>query len=570
MSIHYNVTPRKIPQLEQFSTKKITHPLIHPNPQNSFPKPHPKISQKKKKKRTSQNQTFSTVAETPLRYHRALSTLTYSMRPSPLLDPETQKFADHLNAYISGETNDTYQAMVYYDYISMRKYLLESDQPLNNPVLTTLMPLLSRILNLDRYHTDYVEFLRHFLHLMPMKTSWVYFSKEEMLKTLQYPSPVKLYEATVDLVSWRIDAGDKDALDFLDNLSFLTKALQRCLSDHSISDRFWTMELLVLCCDEKLLDEIVSDLAHAVELVSLGSDCSLGARYMAITDKVIARRLDFPQTTYEKLTEVVQLDYLRETDPADLLFYGLVIQFYDELVPLLDKLHNLFLLLQPVLQCMLQVLAANWNNPEYKFTSDLGAFLGKLSYCKNEEVVSWLTDQKAFKSLVNDFAERDMTLLQIFGWINFGLIPDKRNFFNKHFAPIDLPNYFRLNVVRHAIEDPDFFRFFADSGKFSNSALAKLDSYSMYELIELLTRYQHSADYLLSEMPTVVQSYLVEVSDDVRNPRFLKHIRSSIGNLLENKDLDLGVWEKGLKSLLRALVNGRPREPQVDVQDQAF
>lgn len=492
------------------------------------------------------------------------------MRPSPLLDPETQKFADHLNAYVSGETNDTHQAWVYYDFISMHKYLLESNTPLNNPVLSTVMPLLSRILNLDRYHTDYVDFLRDFLHLMPMKTSWVYFSKEEMLKVLLYPSPVNLYQATVDLVSWRINAGDKDALEFLDNLPFLTKALQRCLSDHSISDNFWALELLVQCCDEKLLNEIVDDLVHAVELVSLGSDVSLGARYMAITDKVIARRLDLLQQTYEKLTNVVELSYLQETEPADLLFYGLVIQFYAELVPLLDKLHNLFLLLKPVLLCMLQVLAEKWGNPKFRHTTDLGLFLGKLSYCKNEEVVSWLTNEDSFKKIINNFDPLDKYLL-IYGWINYGLIADKRNYFNSHFAPIELTfNFYILTVIQHVIEDPEFFHLFAENGKFSKSSLAKLSSDSMYDLIELLTRHQHSANYLLSEMPSVVQSYLIEVPDDVRNPRFLKHIRSSIDNLLENKDLDLGVWEEGLKRLLRTLVNGRPREPQVDVQDLAF
>lgn len=493
------------------------------------------------------------------------------MLPSPQLDPDTQKFADHLNAYLSGETDDTYAAANYYDYISLHKHLLQSDDPLCNPVLTTIMPLLSRILNLDRYHSDYVKFLSDFLMLVPIKTTWMYFPKDEMIKTLEYPSPVDLYTATVDMVAWRISAGDQDALDFVDNTLFLTKALQRCLSDHSIPARFWTVEPLVQSCDEKLLEELVADLVHAVELVSLGSDCNLSTRYMAITERIIARRLDLTKKTYDKITEVVELDYLADNDPSDPLMYDLTVDFYTSLVGLIDKLHELFVLLHPVLQTTLAALAENLKSKESYLSTSLGALFGKLTYCKNEEIVSWAQEEKSVNAILDSLILESPTHRQILDLMNFGFIPDKHKFFNDHFANRELSRSSDvLPIIAHAIEDPEFFRLFADYDKLSNSALSQMQKNQLYELLEVITRYNHSANYLLSEMPTVVLTYLVEVPGDISHPLIGKHLRSALENLITNKDLDLGVWEQGLKSLLHSLVNGRPKGPQVDVQDKAF
>ncbi|KAF3991648.1 hypothetical protein FT663_02625 [Candidozyma haemuli var. vulneris] len=497
------------------------------------------------------------------------------MLPSPQLDPDTQRFVNHLNAYLNDETDDTEPARTYYDFVSLHKYLLQAGDPLSNPILSTVMPLLSRIMNSERYDDDYVEFLRDLLMLVPMKTTWVYFPKDEMLKAIDYPSPVKLFTATVDLVAWRVSCNDEDAVEFVDTTALLPKAVLRCLSDHSIPDRFWTVESLVKSCDGKLLDEITTDLMHCVDLVALQSDSALTTRYMALAERVISRRLDLKQINYAKLIAVVDslsfFDDTEETSP-DALMYSVIIDFYTNLVGLMDGSEALFLSLQPVIVRCLNVLAVSVVEKAAFVSPRLTELFGKLTYCKDDGIVAWAKQQEPVVAILDNIDLKAPFHNEIFLKTNPAFISKKRQLFDTYFAAIDLASmdYILFACVLHAFEDPDFFNLFASEGKLSNSTFSRLPKDLLYKLLEIISRHNHSAKHLLSEMPTVVSSYLIELSGNISDRSIRNEARSTIENLLNNKDLDLGVWKDGLRNLLRTLIHGPLRGPQVDVSDEAL
>lgn len=497
------------------------------------------------------------------------------MLPSPDLDPETRTFCDYLQNYLNDETESTDPLEEYYLFISGRKDLLETDDPLKNPVLSTVIPLLSRILHSEKFNAEYASFLSQFLELLPMKITWYYFTQDEMLKAIDYPSPTPLFTSTVDLVARKISGGDADALDFLNNSSFLAKVCSRCLSDHSLTEKFWSTEPLVMSCDEKKLDEIVPDLMHATDLVSLQSDYALTFRYVNVAEIVIKRRRDLQKEQFDKIVAVVDPEKYfdeNEEDPDDPLLHALIVDFYTRIVPVIDELEAFFLLLQPYILNMIRVLAKSIKSRAVDLQSRLDDVFGNLTFCILPSVILWIHANLPIKEILANLDLKIPLHLSLWEKTNPKVVPDKKTFFEQQFASLDLPtmDLSRFSIVLNAIRDPEFFDLFAKNNKFSSTALAGLPKDYLYKLLENMSIHQHSAAYLLQEMPYAVQNYLVDANTAITNRQIRLSLRSTLENLISDDKLDRGVWDAALKDLRKRLLYGRSRGPQVDVLDEAY
>lgn len=119
-------------------------------------------------------------------------------------------------------------------------------------------------------------------------------------------------------------------------------------------------------------------------------------------------------------------------------------------------------------------------------------------------------------------------------------------------------------------EDRTFFEYLAKDEKFSKREIDQLSKDAAYDLLSAISCHDHSAKYLLAEMPSVVQAYLVEPPTDVTNPLIRNTFKEILENILTNDHLDLGHWKAGLFELLNTLYGGGTRGPQVDLMDSAL
>lgn len=492
----------------------------------------------------------------------------------PDVDKETLKLVDHLNAYINGSPSSESALNEYYDHIATHKYLLQSADPHLNSILTAVMPLLGRIVEASSFAPEYADFLSKLLQLVPLQTAFAFFPKEEMLRAVDYPSPVSLFKATVDLVAWGIKQGDEAAQDFVKNSDLVSRAVNRSLSDHSIRNSCWTVDVLVKLCPYDMLQVVAADLMHAVELVSLLSDSYLTVRYVSIAEIVFHRHADLSKEQRDKIVGVVDPNsfFSNFDDDRDMLLYDVLLNFYTSLVPDIKELPALFDLLSPYVEEGIRVLSESLTDGDPLVVKPLEELVAAVTKYGNEDVLLWITENTALGPLIKQLDLNIPSHQLLFLKIKLKLIKDKQKFYNDQLAQLRLSTIDKIMfpIILRAVEDRTFFEYLAKDEKFSKREIDQLSKDAAYDLLSAISRHDHSVRYLLAEMPSVVQAYLVEPPSDVTNPLIRNTFKEILENILTNDHLDLGHWKAGLFELLNSLYGGGTRGPQVDLMDSAL
>lgn len=155
----------------------------------------------------------------------------------------------------------------------------------------------------------------------------------------------------------------------------------------------------------------------------------------------------------------------------------------------------------------------------------------------------------------------------------FSYFTDKREIYQIHFAerPLTTTDMSSFNCLLRLIDDEEFFSLLT-MDKLNTGNLKKLPQDRLYSVLIHMCEHEHSANYLLQELPNIVSTFLTKVDRDVVNSEVWTLKKEALMNLIERNNYLLGIWEKDLKLCLYEMCNGRRIRdvaPAVEVKDMA-
>lgn len=483
------------------------------------------------------------------------------MRDRAELDPGSLALLAHLEAYVNRECNpDPAVVRKYIDYVKAdHRVVTGSSDVLESPVLTSFVPLLSRILFSDLYRDLYAELLTAMLDRLSFAETLKFFSPEFIVQALALPAYAVVHLALRTLLTW-LQHNDEDARVYLSDGEALALLLRRVLTapDMPVSVVSNTDEILTLLSSTRSFTvpvQLLKDVHASV------TDVTVILRYCHVVGDA-APFLDPPT-----LADLAHFDMLLRlgNEDADLETLALV-DFYTRMVTLgyLDSVK------EPVYQT-LKYFSLCRETGEQDFLVDMGLrlLLALVSHSGSTWVPELLEEFPALAMF--DFSEGSEILM--FCRFNISAIEDKPLFFETFRNwEFDMVPYMKFRCMLHLIEDAEFFKLLITNRKLSKEELTKLPQDLVYELLEMVARFDYSTTYLLHELPSIVLDYLVD-SDSLRvNSKIWDSKTNALQALLQG-DVDLGVWKEGLLKRYSEMMNTNvfpPPEPRVDVMDMAM
>lgn len=494
------------------------------------------------------------------------------MRDRAQLDAKSVAVLHHLEAYVNGdESSDDSIIQDYIRFIKTdRSVVTGHGDILASAVLTSFVPLLSRILNSDLYADDYAQLLMTMLEQLRFADAMKFFPAEAVVEALKSPAYAVVYMA-IHVIKVNLVQADADAIKFLLQSPSLQVVTRRVLESvdaptNIVSD---TEECVLLFSKLEYFDISKWLFLDSVNLSSSMKDATLLARYLSVVQslapklsaKAISQLADFDMTTI--------LD--ADAEEADPFLASLLIAFYSVMVPKVP----LHLLVKCIDQCV-QNLVKRRQLSQYDFIINpaLSHLLANVSHASREwqEYVK-LQIQQHPQLITFDFSSADE--VGYFCKINLSVITNKSDFFHDNFSKwtFQLASYAHFCCLIHLIDNEDFFAVLVESRKLEDEKLNNLPQNLLFELVERLTRYDYSSTYLLHKLPHVVLTHLMAVDPNVVNPEIWEFKKQALQNLLMYRNVDLGFWQQGLSQCFREMHEGRQTrsvEPKVDVTDEAM
>lgn len=487
------------------------------------------------------------------------------MRNLRTLDDESQAVVKHLQEYVSGEVDpDVSLIEKYIGYIQADRHVVAGGaNVLESPVLTSFVPLLTRILNSDLFNDLYVKLLTAMLEQLPFADTVKFFPGDFVAEAFASPAFSVVYLA-VHVLKCRLVEHDAAAVEFMMSSNCLDVLLERVLSSVDapvgvVSDT----ETVVLVLLERPDFEPPILLLLKIKDSHVDNDATLLSRYLNVALSLVKANISVG-------TALACFDMHRILrDDTDPFVAHLLCDFYSEVV----GIPEFGVIKDPVAQCI-QYFAENRKNHETDIFADsaLAFLLGKLTHCKPAR--EWI-EQTVLElpSLVTfDFSVEDETL--IFCLCNLEVIPHKKEYF-ENFGEwnIELMSLPKFRCILHLMSNAEFFELLVSSGKLTNSTLSKLPKNLIYEFIATTTSKDYTSEYLLHELPNIVLTYLIANDNSIVNPEIWNWKSQALQALLMYRKVDLGVWKDGLRQSYSEMLNGRNvrnAQPQVDVKDMAM
>lgn len=492
------------------------------------------------------------------------------------LDPPSRNISEYLLAYYS-EDDDLDSEIVekYEDYIRAHPALLLASDPLENPVLATILPQIARILNSPLYDDIFVLLLSVILARLPLGHTFKFFPKDSVLDLLASGLPSVVF-MIVNLVKTKFLDHDSDAQDFLAHSDFLKNALSLSLQKTA------TNTLAVASEVESLLELVPGELLKQTsgllllshdELVPI-DDATLTSRYIGAVSILLRKCPGLPGVA--KLTSFPQLPSLlaearRPNNDVDLLLLHVMIQFHQTVVDL--EQNDLFNAVLPVVARCLENFASFaptlWDS---FIDSALLLLYHSVMHCNTPDAVQWSTEflGRFANDLIDISSENGRN---VFLATNLSRLSNKKAVYDDSFRSIpflvSLPHP-KFRCILHLFSDEELFLALVQDGKLSDRAVTQLPQNLVLELANVASRFNHSSQFLLNELPALVLAHLAVFDPHMVNTDLWKQKVATLENLLFKRDVELGVWKDGLLHTYREMVHGRDVtkvEPAVEVSD---
>lgn len=491
------------------------------------------------------------------------------MRDRALLDAKSVSVLHHLEAYVNEE--EPSDDSIIHDYIRFirtdRSVVTGSGDILSSSVLTSFVPLLSRILKSDLYADVYAELLMAMLDQLRFADAMKFFPAEAVVDALKSPAYAVVYMA-IHVIKVNLVQGDLDVVKFLLESPALQAVTQRVLNsvDIPISIVSDTEESVRLFSEQEIFDVSKWRFLNSVHLSSNMKDASLLARYLAVV-RFLA--LKFSPEEARQLSDF-DMAIILNADPeeADPFLASLLIDFYSDMV----KKVPLYLVKNAIDQCVLNFVERR-RLSQYNFIinpalSDLIAAVSHASREYQEHLL--LKFQQNPELGTFDFSSSDD--VRYFCKLDLSMISTKKSFFDGNFSKwtFQLVSYAHFCCLIHLIDNEDFFNVLVESRKLEDEKLNKLPLNLLFELVERLTRHDYSSHHLLHKLPRVVLTHFMAVESNIVNPEIWELKKQALQNLLMYRKVDLGIWHQGLSHCYREMLEGREvrsMQPKVDVTD---
>lgn len=494
------------------------------------------------------------------------------MRDRAQLDAKSVTVLHHLEAYVNGD--ESLDDSIIQDYIrfikSDRSVVTGHGDILASAVLTSFVPLLSRILNSDLYADAYAQLLMTMLEQLRFADAMKFFPAEAVAEALKSPSFAVVYMA-IHVIKVNLVQGDTDVIKFLLQSPALQVMTKRVLESSGVPTNIVsdTEESVLLFSKLDYFDVTKWLFLDSVHLSSNMKDATLLARYLSVIQS-LAHKL-----SAEGISQLADFDMasILDADPeeADPFLASLLIAFYSVMVTIVPP----HLLRKCIDQCVQNLVKRRQLN-QYDFIINpaLSDLLANVSHASEQwqEYVKLQVQQNP-ELITFDFSSTDE--VGYFCKINLSVITNKSEFFHDNFSKwtFQLVSYAHFCCLIHLFDNEDFFAVLVESRKLDDKKLSKLPQNLLFELVERLTRYDYSSIYLIHKLTHVVLTHLMAVDPNVVNPEIWEFKMQALQNLLMYRKVDLGFWRQGFSQCFREMHEGRQTrsvEPKVDVTDEAM
>lgn len=489
------------------------------------------------------------------------------MRPVDDVDDWIEQVLNHLRDYSAGDAPKDSQLMSdFQDSLQFGPGDLMIKDPLDNPVVGSLVSLLYRIVASNRADPLYEDTLVVILGKMPFYNVVKYFPPDVIVDYLLSPETT-LAALVLKVLAEHIASGapDPELVLFLQEKHVAQSVAQRVFGPSDISGLMKFLTEWIASSDFVFRD---SDWHF---LLNYSSDFLLShytyiSAYLRLLESFarFANNDDF-------LSSLTTLDYSSLMHADDTLLEASVIE---ALKPIVESYP--FDPMRPGIHALLQHrfdLARDGRCEK----SELHIGYEFLFFFLNSKIV-------ALREFGEDFLQRNPDILNfdllhseyqnVFWVFPLHVIKDKQAFFDKHFGDYQIGriNQNKLFNVIHLMEDRDFFEILKKSGIISADALKPMPADLLFTMFDFMAKHEWTVAYLVNDLAYFVQKYLITPDRSLVNPTVWESKKRTLLLLLEG-NWDLGVWRGPLTDCYREMLLGRSLrniEPQVDVTDLAM
>lgn len=497
------------------------------------------------------------------------------MRDRAPLDKNSLTVLNHLEAYVNGDQpSDPSTVLDYIRFIEADRAVVSgSGDILDSAVLTSFIPLLSRILNSELYGDIYADLLRAMLEQLLFRDTLKFFPGEAVMAALKSPAYAVVFLA-IHVLKLNLSRKDSDVVGFLLESGALQVITERVLTTPEIptnivSDVESSLQLFV---QVGKFDLSAWQFLEVVHQSSLLENAVLLARYLSVIESFLLNASELSSDVIGQLSNFDMNSILNEDiDIADPFISSLLIAFYSTIVAKV----SFSVLYNPIDQCVQSfVCRRQLHQHDFIVYPALSQLYTSLSLASKESK-DYVKKKNQKHPILTQFDLSSIEDVKIFCRLNIEVIDDKSKFFDDNFAnwSFQLASYPRFCCLIHLIDNPEFFELLIQSKKLEDAKLSTLPQNLIYELLEKLTKYDYSTEFLLKSLSFIMLTHLMTNDNSIVNPDIWQTKQQALQNLLLYRKVDLGVWHQGLTHCYKEMLHGRQVrsvEPKVDVTDVAM
>lgn len=490
------------------------------------------------------------------------------------IDDETEALFSHLRGLAIGEEEENLRLVddfsVGINFHSPSLYSFVDNDSLYNPVINNLVKLLLRVI--PNSSKVYLDLLDKLLAPLTFQEICVYIPKEAILESLRNSSTQGF---TLRILTKKIPE-DKAAVQFFteNDLVYvlITDLIENNEYMHANSQYIAMLVAGISSVNPDLLPaekfKFLTNLTED-EILTLNT---FGNYDMALTVLTV---IDFSHQPWGaklfpfNFTNVLAFHKLKPTGDCLLLLVTTYLQWIGK-VP--------FSWLKPFLSDLLEHVILNHPN---RIAFDFA----------NEYVTAYQMTLVALLNSTGDMLEFGLEMLSrpdvdivdinvpdsrfFFMRVNLENIPEKRTFFKEHFIDMNLKpgKLFIILCVIHLIENEEFFNLLVEYKMLTNENIKHWQKDYLFIFFRVMSREDFSAQYLISELPYLVLTYLLTVDRTISAKLIWDDKKEALRELLLHRKIDLGPWKKGLSDCLYEMENGRRYrniEPQVGIMNDSL
>lgn len=493
------------------------------------------------------------------------------MKDRAALDNISKSVLAHLEAYVSGDEPPDPQIIS--DYI----HFVEADKSvinglceiLENPILTSFVPLLSRILNLDLYGDIYAELLRALLEQLQFADLLKFFPPENVVDALKLPANAVVFMA-VHILKLGVARNDEDIFHFLLESDALPVIVKRVLTEPNLPTKIVldTEETCRVFFGSQSFSFGSWTFLAGLEKSVLVTDATILARYLSLVEILNFEKV--PSSSGESLVDFDIPSVLSESSAAaDPFVSSILVAFYANLASKVP-----FALISTQIDEIFKVFVSRRQNHETDFILDppLNSLFATLSRISGDWQ-NYVRKQVEENPVLLEFDYKSVDDVRLFCQLNLSVLSNPEQFFARNFSNWSFQRslYAQFCCLLHLIDNSEFFQILISSGKASDDLLLKLPQNLIYEFLEKMSQHDYSASVLLRDFPYLILTHLMANDPGIVNPEIWQAKQDTLQNMLFYRKIDLGVWEQGFRDCFGEMLNGRKtrNEPKVEVSDQA-